>query len=160
MSQTELQLDTLNTQNLQVMRVYVEREDVARVTAKAAAKEAAKATRSKEEAASDEESPSAIEAAADSFDSFDGWLDRIDQMPEFSADELTRQHGQLIALGFLQFEISGRSVGLRYKISTRGRKAMDRAVAIAARQNVAESHRNDDTDDLDVTDDAEFAEAA
>jgi hypothetical protein len=166
MSQTELQLDTLNTQNLQVMRVYVEREDVARVAAKAAAKEAAKATRSKEEAASDEESPSAIEAAADSFDSFDsfdgfdGWLDRIDQMPEFSADELTRQHGQLIALGFLQFEISGRSVGLRYKISTRGRKAMDRAVAIAARQNVAESHRNDDTDDLDVTDDAEFAEAA
>jgi hypothetical protein len=157
MSQTELQLDTLNTQNLQVMRVYVEREDVARVTAKAAAKEAAKATRSKEEAASDEESPSAIEAAADSFD---GWLDRIDQMPEFSADELTRQHGQLIALGFLQFEISGRSVGLRYKISTRGRNAMDRAVAIAARQNVAASHRNDDTDDLDVTDDAEFAEAA
>lgn len=95
MDALELQLDTLNTQNLLVMQAYVQRGAAARA------------------------------ASSD----YDGWLDRIDSLPDFSADQLTRMHGQLIALGFLKFEIAGRSVGLRYQISPRGKQAMERAMS-------------------------------
>ncbi len=100
MSHPELQLDSLNTQNLQVMQAYADRNKAAK-------------------AASEE---------------YDGWLERIDRMPEFTKEELTRMHGELIAMGFLKFEITGRSIGLRYQISTRGKRAIERAVAIAERE--------------------------
>lgn len=67
---------------------------------------------------------------------FDGWLERIDRLEDVASDELTRLHGQLIAMGFLKFEISGRSVGLKYRISTRGKNALERAVAIAEREKL------------------------
>ncbi|MEZ6129961.1 MAG: hypothetical protein R3C59_14860 [Planctomycetaceae bacterium] len=114
MSSPELQLDSLNTQNLQVMQAYVVRASAAR-------------------AASEE---------------YDGWLERIDSLPEFTPDQLTQQHGQLIALGFLKFEITGRSVGLRYQISPRGKQALDRALAVAR----DDSDDNDDREDLELTD--------
>lgn len=95
MDALNLQLDSLNTQNLLVMQAYVERGAAAKA------------------------------ASSD----YDGWLDRIDSLPEFSADQLTRMHGQLIALGFLKFEIAGRSVGLRYQISPRGKQAIERALS-------------------------------
>lgn len=62
-------------------------------------------------------------------ENFDGWLDRINELPDFAKEDLTRQHGQLIALGFLQFEISGSNVGLRYQISTKGKQALEKALA-------------------------------
>ena len=70
---------------------------------------------------------STAKAAAEDYD---GWLGRIETLPEFTAKELVLMHGQLIALGFLKFEISGRSVGLRYQISSRGRQALERATAV------------------------------
>ncbi len=82
-------------------------------------------------------------AAKASVEEFDGWLERIDEMPDLSADDLTKSHGQLIALGFLKFEITGRSVGLRYQISPRGKQAIERA--LTADDTSAES--DDDMDD-------------
>lgn len=156
MSHTELQLDSLNSQNLLVMQVYAERAAVATAVAKTNAKAAAKAAKAAAESDSDPESqPKTVPAPAAEFD---GWLERIDQMPEFDAEELTRLHGQLIALGFLKFEISGRSVGLRYKISTRGKNALDRALAIAARREAGDDSDDsaDDAEELEL----DFADAA
>jgi len=118
MSSPQLQLDSLNPQNLQVMQAYVVRASAAK-------------------AASEE---------------YDGWLERIDSLPELTADELTQQHGQLIALGFLKFEITGRSVGLRYQISPRGKQALDRAL-------LASSDDSDDGDDHEEPE-MEMADAA
>lgn len=57
---------------------------------------------------------------------YDGWVERIDELEELETEELTRLHGQLIALGHLKFEISGRNVGLRYQLSHRGKQVLDR----------------------------------
>ena len=56
---------------------------------------------------------------------FNGWLERIDQLNGVEVDELTTLHGQLIASGLLKFEISGRSVGLKYQLSQQGKKALE-----------------------------------
>lgn len=56
---------------------------------------------------------------------FDGWLERIDQLSGVEVDELTALHGQLIASGMLKFEISGRSIGLKYQLSQQGKKALE-----------------------------------
>lgn len=118
MGALELQLDTLNTQNLQVMQAYVERG----AAAKAASSE------------------------------YDGWLDRIDSLPEFSAEQLTRMHGQLIALGFLKFEIAGRSVGLRYQISPRGKQAMERAMSTSDEDGDESLDHEQDHDNTELAD--------
>ena len=68
-------------------------------------------------------------AARIASDQYDGWLDRIDSLPNMTSEQLTQLHGQLIALGFLKFEIAGRSVGLRYQISNRGRQILEKALA-------------------------------
>ena len=62
---------------------------------------------------------------------YDGWLDRIDKLPDLTPEQLTQLHGQLIALGYLKFEIAGRSVGLRYQISSRGRQMLEKTLAAA-----------------------------
>lgn len=78
-------------------------------------------------------------AARASAEEFDGWLQRIDDLPELSKEVLTRLHGELIALGYLRFEISGRHVGLRYQISTQGRQALERAEQRLDREASAET---------------------
>ena len=66
-------------------------------------------------------------AARAAEEEFDGWLERINSLPDLTTDCLIRMHGQLIAMGYLKFEISGRNVGLRYQISPKGRQALERA---------------------------------
>lgn len=133
MANSFLQLDSLNSQNLQVMLAYIERAKVAK-------------------AASPEE--------------FDGWLERIDRLPGCTSEELTQLHGQMIAMGFLKFEITGRSVGLRYQVSTRGKNAVERAVAQAERGELPDAQTppsEDATDPVDFADDGDghgLAEAA
>lgn len=56
---------------------------------------------------------------------FDGWLERVDQLSGVEVDQLTALHGQLIASGMLKFEISGRSIGLKYQLSQQGKKALE-----------------------------------
>ncbi|MCA9060222.1 MAG: hypothetical protein KDA85_17055 [Planctomycetaceae bacterium] len=56
-----------------------------------------------------------------------GWMDRIIRLDGMTAGELTSAHGFLIAEGMLRFEITGRSVGLQYQISSSGRELLRRA---------------------------------
>ena len=56
---------------------------------------------------------------------FDGWLERVDELAGIEVSQLTALHGQLIATGMLKFEISGRSVGLKYQLSQQGKKALE-----------------------------------
>lgn len=59
-----------------------------------------------------------------------GWLDRVDDVPGVDAGRLTMIHGCLIAQGMLKFEITGRSVGLQYQVSTAGREALARVASV------------------------------
>lgn len=77
-------------------------------------------------------------------DEFDGWLDRICTLPGLTTECLVRLHGQLIAQGFLKFEITGRSVGLRYQISPRGKQAMELATRL---QTDGDSTSSDESKD-------------
>ncbi len=64
--------------------------------------------------------------AKSTVEEFDGWLERINQLPNLSGEDLTTLHGQLIAGGYLKFEIGSSSVGLRYQISPKGKSALER----------------------------------
>ena len=62
----------------------------------------------------------------------DGWLERLESADDTDADQLTRIHGELIALGMLTFELSSRHTGLRYRVSDRGLAAVERAAVPSA----------------------------
>lgn len=87
-------------------------------------------------------------------ESFDGWLDRINELEEFEKAELVQIHGQLIAMGFLKFEISSGSIGLRYQVSTSGKNALARELARL------ESIANGDADDPEENGDDQYEELA
>lgn len=53
----------------------------------------------------------------------DGWVDRIFELANLDAEQLSRFHGRLIALGMLEFELGGRNDGMRYQLSTLGKQA-------------------------------------
>ncbi|MCP4169225.1 MAG: hypothetical protein GY758_00450 [Fuerstiella sp.] len=81
-------------------------------------------------------------AAKAATEDFNGWLERIDALEGLTTADLTRIHGQLIATGNLKFEISGRSVGLCYKLSDRGRQSLEKARATAV---LADKHGGDES---------------
>lgn len=86
---------------------------------------------------------------------FNGWLERIDELDGLEKEDLVKLHGQLIAWGYLKFQISSSSIGLLYQISPAGKQALVRAEAIAARNGDAS-----DDDDEELTEQAELADAA
>ncbi|MEQ9407829.1 MAG: hypothetical protein RIK87_08875 [Fuerstiella sp.] len=97
-----------------------------------------------------------------SAEGFDGWLERIDALPDLTAEMLTQLHGQLIAMGFLKFEIAGRNIGLRYQISPKGKQALDRALSAESTDSDAADGDSIDGDltDGDLTDEMPHADAA
>ena len=52
-----------------------------------------------------------------------GFRPRVRAVDGIAADQLTCIHGKLIAHGFLQVEIAGRTGGMLYKLSPEGRRA-------------------------------------
>lgn len=56
---------------------------------------------------------------------FEGWLDRVMAIDGIEEDDLPRLHGKLLALGFLKFQLAGRSEGVRYQITGEGVKALE-----------------------------------
>jgi len=56
----------------------------------------------------------------------DGWVPRIRSVEGLEREQLSRAHGLLIALGYLRFELTGRSEGIRYQVSTLGKRTLDR----------------------------------
>ncbi|HUG92069.1 MAG TPA: hypothetical protein VML55_14615 [Planctomycetaceae bacterium] len=56
---------------------------------------------------------------------FDGWLPRLRSIDGVAEARLPAIHGRLMALGFLRFQIAGRSAGLQYQLTPEGRQALD-----------------------------------
>ncbi len=55
----------------------------------------------------------------------DGWLPRLRSVDGIEGEALARAHGQLIALGFLKFELMGREDGMRYQVSPLGKRTIE-----------------------------------
>ena len=56
--------------------------------------------------------------------STDGWLDRLNEVPGIESAELSRLHGKLIAFGLLDFQLSDRTGGMRYQLTSEGNQAL------------------------------------
>ena len=69
---------------------------------------------------------------------YDGWFGRIEEHPQIPREELTAVHGNLIALGYLKVDIANRSSGVRYQITTAGKRQLDTAMAIAGEDDVCD----------------------
>lgn len=54
------------------------------------------------------------------------WIPRVAKIDGIDGRRLTKIHGQLIALGFLKFELEGRTSGVSYRVTREGNKALDR----------------------------------
>ena len=59
---------------------------------------------------------------------FDGWLPRLSALNGMDSAGLSTVHGRLIALGFLKFQVGGRTVGLQYQLAPEGRHALESGV--------------------------------
>ena len=55
------------------------------------------------------------------------WTRRIAELDLIESEELSAIHGQLIALGWLTFQLEDRNAGLMYRITTAGKKACEQA---------------------------------
>ena len=64
----------------------------------------------------------AHEKAVQSSKDFDGWLPRLSVVSGLANDELSKLHGQLIAVGLLRFRLADRTAGVYYQVDTRTRE--------------------------------------
>lgn len=53
-----------------------------------------------------------------------GWNPRVASIKDVDSESLTEIHSQLIAFGWLKFQVEGRATGLMYRISPEGREAL------------------------------------
>lgn len=68
----------------------------------------------------------------------DGWLPRFRSIDGIEGEELSKAHGQLIALGLLKFELAGRAEGIRYQVSTLGRQTLEHGNVSATQSEEAD----------------------
>jgi hypothetical protein len=73
---------------------------------------------------------------------FSGWLERVMSVEGVEDGQLPKLHGKLIALGFLKFQLAGRSEGVRYQITPDGVRALDGLLDEAA--------ESEDLDEIDA----------
>jgi hypothetical protein len=73
---------------------------------------------------------------------FDGWLPRLAAVDGLDSVGLSTVHGRLIALGFLKFQVGGRTVGLQYQLAAEGRHALESDVLD---EDAADSAVDDET---------------
>lgn len=67
------------------------------------------------------------EASARPADEFGArWADRLESLDDVAPAELSRTHGQLIALGWLKFQFEMGQSGLMYRVSSEGRLMLSR----------------------------------
>lgn len=52
------------------------------------------------------------------------WVTRVIEIEGLDAEALSKLHGQMIALGYLEFDLMSRSDGIGYLISSDGKKAL------------------------------------
>jgi hypothetical protein len=65
----------------------------------------------------------------DSENSSAGWVPRLREVQGVEAVQLGPLHGQLIALGLLKFQLSGRTSGMLYRLAPEGRALLHRSKA-------------------------------
>lgn len=53
------------------------------------------------------------------------WAQRIVELPNLEAKTLSSLHGQLIALGWLTFQLEDRNSGLMYRLTAEGKRACE-----------------------------------
>ena len=53
-----------------------------------------------------------------------GWVCRLTQVEGVSETQLSAIHGKLIAFGFLNFELTSRTTGMRYQVAPLGRRVL------------------------------------
>lgn len=58
-----------------------------------------------------------------------GWVPRLREVSGIAPERLGPLHGQLIALGLLKFQLTGRTSGILYRLSPEGRSELSRADA-------------------------------
>ncbi len=82
--------------------------------------------------------PDSVPASAETTEAEEpasGWVSRVSALEGVAAEEMSPLHGRLIALGHLKFQLVDRQVGLRYRLTPEGRRALalaDREVERAA----------------------------
>jgi hypothetical protein len=59
------------------------------------------------------------------------WLPRVPRLEGIDSTQLSHLHGTLIALGFLKFEISGKT-GVQYQITPMGRQTLENGLVANA----------------------------
>ncbi|MEZ5941276.1 MAG: hypothetical protein R3C18_07790 [Planctomycetaceae bacterium] len=55
------------------------------------------------------------------------YIPRLHQVDGVTSEELSPIHGRLIALGWLQFQVESKDVGLTYRVTAEGRKALSQS---------------------------------
>jgi len=68
---------------------------------------------------------------ANESDNAEAWIPRLSSVEGIESAALSQLHGGLIALGLLKYELFGRTIGMRYRLTPEGRRAAERALAPA-----------------------------
>ena len=66
-----------------------------------------------------------LQRLKESDEEHDGWIGRLESIDGVPSDQLSRAHGRLIAFGLLKFEMTDRVSGIRYQVTTLGRRILD-----------------------------------
>jgi len=62
----------------------------------------------------------------------EGWLPRLHAIEGVEEEHIPRIHGKLIALGFLKFQITGRTSGVVYQVTAQACRALSRGTSETA----------------------------
>ena len=60
------------------------------------------------------------------------WIPRLAEVEGVEREDLSKIHGMLIALGYLEFQLSGREKGVCYRVSPLGKQALEQKVSAEA----------------------------
>jgi hypothetical protein len=78
------------------------------------------------------EPPAESEAAANDEENAEAWIPRISTVEGVESTVLSQLHGGLIARGYLKYELFGRQIGMRYRLTPEGRRAAEHPTVIVA----------------------------
>ena len=82
------------------------------------------------------------------------WFNRLMHVPGVAAENLSRIHGRLIALGWLKIQLENSEVGLQYRLAPEGRSALAKYEPPAHDQD---SHGDEPDADIAHVDEADAA---
>ncbi len=73
----------------------------------------------------EEPPPMESDEPANEAENADSWIPRISSVDGIDPAVLSQLHGGLIARGYLKYELFGRQIGMRYRLTPDGRRAAD-----------------------------------